>query len=100
MSNMTLRSNNFPAQTPSFNQAELLSPQPSVRAATMTARIPVSSFDHSSFEFDSSFEFRHSSFRGSRRGFTLVELLVVIGIILVLIAIVVVGLRHVNNTAA
>jgi prepilin-type N-terminal cleavage/methylation domain-containing protein len=36
----------------------------------------------------------------ARPAFTLIELLVVIGIILVLIAIVVVGLRHVNNTAA
>ena len=36
----------------------------------------------------------------TRSAFTLIELLVVIGIILVLIAIVVVGLRHVNSTAA
>jgi prepilin-type N-terminal cleavage/methylation domain-containing protein len=35
-----------------------------------------------------------------RRGFTLIELMVVIGIILVLVAIVVLGLRHVNNQAA
>lgn len=35
-----------------------------------------------------------------RRGFTLIELMVVIGIILVLVAIVVLGLRHVNYTAA
>ena len=40
------------------------------------------------------------STRRARPAFTLIELLVVIGIILVLIAIVVMGLRHVNYTAA
>lgn len=36
----------------------------------------------------------------NRRGFTLIELMVVLGIILVLVAIVVLGLRHVNSQAA
>jgi prepilin-type N-terminal cleavage/methylation domain-containing protein len=38
--------------------------------------------------------------RRTRGGFTLIELMVVIGIILVLVSIVVIGLRHVNYTAA
>ena len=38
--------------------------------------------------------------KSPRRGFTLLELLVVIGIILLLVSITVFGLRHVNATAA
>jgi len=43
-------------------------------------------FGHSDFGFDSSFRFRHSSFAGTRRGFTMIELIVALGMVAIIAA--------------
>jgi prepilin-type N-terminal cleavage/methylation domain-containing protein len=56
------------------------------------------SFPHSNLEFPSSFEFRHSNFRG-RRGFTLPELLIVLLIISLLTVLLLSALNRARETS-
>ena len=86
---------------------------PNSAATPNRATCVVRSFGHSNFEFDSSFEFRHSNFRDPassnsafsiqrsafpRRGFTLIEMIVVISIIVLAMTLAIPAIRSLTGS--